>query len=104
MSAETKATARPWRVSAWSDGGWLNKPSICKDGLTIAITHPCPATPFQECQVNAELITRSVNSHEALVEACIAALDALSSPPYACGAEKEIQQLEAALALAGEKA
>jgi len=103
MSAETKATARPWRFRMMgSDGGRIfpDYGDIRERTKFIAMVN---GRDFHTDQANGQYIVRSVNSHKALVEACRAALKALCSP-YSQDCDDVIEKLEEALALAGEKA
>ena len=88
-----KHTPAPWHV----DG---NGCSIATKGGQIAKIRPVYMDRAQR-EANAEFIVRSVNSHEALIDACKDALKALVVPriitPY-----EAIDRIETALKLAGE--
>ena len=59
-------TPGPWEVSYWCDGLGGDKPAITASGATIAITHPAPICPIEECKANANLIAAAPDMYEAL--------------------------------------
>ena len=60
-------TKGEWKTSFWIDQpGNVVKPMVMSDGLTIAITHPCPAVSEEECQANANVMAASKDLYEAL--------------------------------------
>lgn len=90
-----EATPRPWKRdpgSPYAEFGSDN--AILLDGpeeggaiVSVCIddgTHGTPAPSRQEAEANAELIIRAVNAHDALREACEAAVDTCK----ACAAKK----------------
>jgi len=56
----------PWNVSVWCDPIAIDRPMIDAKGLPIAITHPCPAVPLEECTANSYLIAAAPDMYETL--------------------------------------
>jgi hypothetical protein len=98
----TEPTLPPWQFDAYLVRGGGNP------GEPYTVAH-CWVGPFAPPQAiareNARLIVRAVNAHAALVDACEAALEALTGPDGA-GYQRDVAaRLRAALALAkGETA
>lgn len=72
-----KVTARPWEANTESDASMKRSLEVIRSGdKVVALTgHPdFDALPEDERKVNAALIVRAVNSYDALVESCEAAL------------------------------
>ena len=90
-----KPTATPWKM--------FNNEITDSKNYTIAITKNCGA---EENQVNARLIVRAVNSHEALVEALEdilhKAIHAETAIDIEYGLLRIVEIAEAALAAAKE--
>lgn len=102
MTAETKATARPWRIvdlGTSKRGNPLDATLAGPNGL------PMMFIPYTSdiAKANAELIVRAVNSHDALVRALSVAkhyLDCLDMETADEKVREDLQTINAALKLA----